>query len=462
MLITFKCSNFLSFNDKIEFSMLAGAVREHSGHVIATGGRNGSTILKSGILYGANASGKSNLIKAIDFAQNMILKGVRESITHNKYFRLDAENIKKNSEFEFEFKVGDKIYAYGFSVHLVTKKFIEEWFFEVGKTKDKPIFERKVLADGTSDIKVELKLDREGETRFSVYKKDILDNQLFFKEINEKNIKNIKNANAFIEAYHWFEHQLEILYPNSIEHIDLLEIKTSQDIFSNMLDFFKTGINGLSSKNVAIEDIKVPNNVLKEIETILQKQDRVHVVADFPLKKERYTFFKTNGGELKTVRLLTKHFIRNSPKNDTIDFELNEESDGTQRIMDFIPMLNSLSMEKKVLIVDELDRSLHCELTRKILEIFFITSENVESQLIATTHDANLLDFDLLRRDEIWFVEKNNLGESIIFSLEEFKPRGDNQIQKRYLQGRFGGIPNIGSVQSLDFFQKNKKNTPNA
>ena len=97
-----------------------------------------------------------------------------------------------------------------------------------------------------------------------------------------------------------------------------------------------------------------------------------------------------------------------------------------------------------------------------ILEIFFITSENVESQLIATTHDANLLDFDLLRRDEIWFMEKNNLGESAIFSLEEFKPRGDNQIQKRYLQGRFGGIPNIGSVQLSDFFQKNKKNIPDA
>jgi uncharacterized protein len=253
---------------------------------------------------------------------------------------------------------------------------------------------------------------------------------------------------------------LEILYPNSIEHIDLLEIKTSQDIFSNMLDFFKTGIHGLSSKNVEIEDVKVPKTVLKEIETILQQQDRVHVVADFSLKKERYTFFKTNSGDLKTMRLLTKHFVKNNPENDTIDFELNEESDGTQRIMDFIPMLNILSMENKVFVVDELDRSLHCELTRKILEIFFVTSENIESQLIATTHDANLLDFELLRRDEIWFVEKNNLGESAVFSLEEFKPRGDNQIQKRYLQGRFGGIPNIGNVQLLDFFQKNKKNIP--
>jgi AAA15 family ATPase/GTPase len=438
--------------------MLAGAVREHSSHVIATSGRNGSTILKSGIIYGANASGKSNLIKAIDFAQNMILKGIKESITHNKYFRLDAENIKKDSEFEFEFKVGEKIYAYGFSVYLANKKFKEEWFFEVGKTKDKPIFERKILADGTSEIKVELKLDKEGETRFSVYKKDVLDNQLFFKEINGKNIKNIKNANPFMEAYSWFEHQLEMLYPNSIEHIDLLEMKTSQDTFNNMLDFFKTGINGLSTKNVEIEDVKLPKNVLKEIETILQQQDRVHVVADLSWKKERYTFFKTNNGELKTVRLLTKHFVKNSLENDTIDFELNEESDGTQRIMDLIPMLNILSAENKVFIVDELDRSLHGELTRKILEIFFATSENVESQLIATTHDVNLLDFDLLRRDEIWFVEKNNLGESSVFSLEEFKPRGDNQIQKRYLQGRFGGIPNIASVQLLDFFQKNKKN----
>ena len=101
-------------------------------------------------------------------------------------------------------------------------------------------------------------------------------------------------------------------------------------------------------------------------------------------------------------------------------------------------------------IIDELDRNLHPELSRKLLEVFFDMSKNIDSQLIVTTHESSLLDLTLLRRDEIWFTEKNSDGESNVYSLEEYKPRFDNDVRKAYLMGRFGATPNIANVHNFN------------
>lgn len=446
MLITFKISNFLSFDESIVFSMRAGKVESLPFHSIKGTKRTDIDILKSSIIYGANASGKSNFIKSIDFARKLILRGISNINTDNKHFKLDTENIAKPTQIEFEFKVGNKMYAYGIVLSLHENKIKEEWLFELLKTTDKPIFERKVLDNGKSDISLKIKLEKDGLNRFEVYKKDIKDNQLFLTEVNNKDLSEIKNINAFIDSYEWFKNSITIIYPNmGINGLDFIgndeEMKKS---FTFFLQHFKTQIMAVETIEQDIED-KVPTKLQDEILNDLKSENAKAV--SIRLGQNSYTFSKNDKGEVKIFKLQTKHKLRNN--EDMIDFEVSEESDGTRRLMDLIPALVGLTKSNGTYIIDEIDRSLHPELTQKILEFFLISTKNIESQLIVTTHESSLLNLELLRRDEIWFVEKDLYGASKMYSLEEFKPRHDKEVRKAYLQGRFGAIPFISNVEEL-------------
>jgi AAA15 family ATPase/GTPase len=148
------------------------------------------------------------------------------------------------------------------------------------------------------------------------------------------------------------------------------------------------------------------------------------------------------------MRIKTKH---RHEKGQLVDFSIEEESEGTQRLINLIPILFSLkNKSEKVILLDELDRRLHPLLSRQFLEFFLQgKAEEMRNQLIFTTHDTNLLDLDILRRDEIWFLEKNQQGASHLYSLAEFKIRPDLKIDKGYLNGRFGAIPFFGDIHSL-------------
>ena len=139
------------------------------------------------------------------------------------------------------------------------------------------------------------------------------------------------------------------------------------------------------------------------------------------------------------LKLISKHKLKNS--DEEIDFQIHEESDGTQRILDLLPALVSLINHDRIFVIDELDRSLHPLLIKEFTELFLEHSQKQKSQLIVTTHDATLLDLKTLRKDEIWFIEKNQSGESQLYSLEEFRIRYDKNIKKDYLKGRYGAIP---------------------
>jgi uncharacterized protein len=458
MLITFKVNNFLSFDTQIKFMMQAGTVRggELNHHVIKGKGRNDVDILKSAIIYGANASGKSNFIKAIDFVKHIILNGLTKTATENKHFRLDAQNIEQPTTFEFEFKSNGKMYAYGVVLSLKNRKIQEEWLFELLKTRDIPIFERKVLDNGKSTIELSLKkLDAEGKNRFDVYKKDIKDNQLFLSEINDKDVDDIQNIEPFKNAFNWFKHNLVIIYPTTkLEGLDFVgndeEMTTA---FSKFLKIFKTGIQGIETIEQEV-DAQIPSQFQEKILNDLNDENVKGVGIE--MGKNSYTFSKNSLGELKMLKLNTKHSVRNS--TEMARFELQDESDGTRRIMDFIPALLGLTKTNKTYLIDEIDRSLHPELTQKILDVFFLNTQDIESQLIATTHESSLLDLNLLRRDEIWFVEKDKEGSSKMYSLEQFKPRHDKEIRKTYLQGRFGAIPFVANVKDLGWLKELSKN----
>jgi len=193
---------------------------------------------------------------------------------------------------------------------------------------------------------------------------------------------------------------------------------------------------------VPFENIPLPEQLRQKLVEDVKEGQSVRIVAE-PLN-ERYAVSKVNG-ELVAKKLVTYH--RRADSDSVVKFEMSNESDGSQRVIDLLPAFLDVSSHasKKVFIIDEVDRSLHTLLTRQLVSGFLAScSEDSRSQLLFTTHDVLLMDQDLLRRDEMWVLERSVDGSSKLASFSEFKDvRYDKDIRKSYLQGRLGGIPKI-------------------
>jgi AAA15 family ATPase/GTPase len=440
MLIRFTVSNYLSFNEEIEFSMIPGKCRSHAHHVVKGNKRGSINVLRAGIIYGANASGKSNLVKAMSFARHLIINGTRpKKHIPRAHFKFDASCVNKPSRFEFEFKLKKEAYAYGFE--LDSQRIHDEWLYKITKTTQKKIFERHTLDNNESKVefgdfpfndKREQKLVNLMKTR---------ENQLFLTQSIEAGIKQ------FEHIINWFR-KLIIIFPGAYDHGIELAIEKNETIHHLLLDFlerFDTGISGISTKQM---DLKNDAAALpEEIQTRLTEtlETGKMTILNTP-NNVRCLVSMNKQNELEVFKLMANHKIKDSTNETSL--EIKDESDGTQRLLDLIPVLYLVLNEDYVCIIDELDRSMHPKLSFNILEMFLDNRANHESQLIVTTHETSLLNLNLLRRDEIWFVEKNKDGASSVFSLEEFVPRYDSDVRKGYLLGRFGGIPILNNAAS--------------
>jgi len=444
MLIRFNVENFLSFNDKVEFSLIANNERRLSAHVFKGEGIN---ILKTSVIYGANASGKSNLVKAIDFSQKVITKGIDKLNPVNCHFRLKKDNVNSPSIFNYEIKAGNIYYSYGFAIQLNKHKIIEEWLYEIGNNKEKKVFERFINDAGKHVIEVGLQLSSKAKKRFDVYKEDFQnsDNLLFLSEINRKSINDFPEVVGFIDVFNWFDKKLTVLKPDSkFAGLNFIGDDTEMTkTFNSFLNVFQTGINNVTSEEIDLDSLDIPQRIKEDLTKNIEKAKAII----FEINGITYALKKNESNEYKIKKIGLEHL---SDEGSAVVFDIEDESDGTQRLFDFIPALHELTKTDSVFIVDELDRSLHSKLTYGIFELFFKLSLNNESQLIATTHESLLLDLDLLRRDEIWFVEKNE-NQSRLYSLDEFKVRNDKIVNKDYLLGRYGAIPIFKSFSNLKF-----------
>ncbi len=448
MLIRFCVENFLSFKEEVEFSMVAGESDEHPDHVHTV---QDMRILRTGVIFGPNASGKTNLIKAMSFAQNFITKGVSKAEDLRPTpFLLDSESATKPSEFLFEIQCGiAKCFQYYFS--LDRQRVHKESLHEIRPDGATMIFERETDAQNHTDVKLgEVNVLVTNDEKPFDFVPPVRHDQLFLSVGNQ-----IEGRIAFLDTiYDWFDRTLVLVFPDSIptQGIGLGMMKDSElkHRLQEMLEFLDLGID-----NVELREIEVT----EEFKEYVQE-----VIKDIPEDSNERAIFGRYGSEeyltvdsennISAYELVTLHHLRHEDRS--VAFNLAMESDGTRRLLELMPALLGLrnSQSEHVFVVDELDRSIHAHLSCKVLELFLQIGSNSRSQLIVTSHDAGLLDLDLLRRDEIWFIEKDRRSASSIYSLEEFKLPEKMNIEKGYLFGRFGAIPIIPSVESFDWIRE--------
>lgn len=458
MLIRFNVKNFLSFSKREdgkseEFSMIAGKVRNKKAHVYDNGKIK---LLKFAAIYGANAAGKSNLVKALDFMKHVILYGLPKGYT-DKYCKIDESNKEKESYFELEIMLDERYYAYGFEVILNQSKFVSEWLIELtSDNKEKLIFSRDVIK-GTFEFGVELK-EKGLIDKLEVYAEDIQeDDSVLLLSMMNKNKRTLyqqyKNATIFQDIYMWIHDNLDVNYPNRpiSDYSYMTKTEKIRDI-CKIISSFGTGITEFEM--VDVEPDKVLGNIPKRL--------RDDLISEIEAKTAELKRNEKRKGFAVVMRSSRDFFILNVDKEENIEcktikfshgkenvlFNISEESDGTVRVLDLLEVL--LSGEGKTYVIDELDRCLHPSLTYKFVDTFLQLAEKRNIQLIVTTHESRLLDFDLLRRDEIWFVNKRKSGESDIYSLEEYNARFDQKIDKAYLEGRYGGVPVFSTVFPIE------------
>ena len=453
MLIRFTVENFLSFKDEVEFSMVAGRPRKHPDHILPRKSDRDRRILKTAVIYGANASGKSNLIKAMSFARDLIVKGTSGKQRIGVIpFRFDASTENAPSRFRFDIRCNDKIFSYGFEVDR--QRIHSEWLYEIRSSSEKMYFERETSSEGMTSVTFGniAFSEEQGEQFFHFVATGTRANQLFLKECIER------NALIFEQVNRWFDEKLVLIFPDTkpsgIE-IAFMNDEEFQYEFVKLLKLFDLGIENMRLEDFDFDsETRIPAEVRKRIKQDIQEMSLPRggqAIVQIPALN--IFIFVDENQEPVSKRFMTLHKVEG--KDDHATLELTEESEGTQRVFEIVPALLDLMNEdhERVFVIDELDRRLHALLSYKILELFLTRKTKQKGQLIVTTHEVGILDLDLLRRDEIWFIEKKSSGASSVFSLEEFHPRYDKDIRKSYLQGRFGAIPLLPSRRSLELRQ---------
>ena len=425
MIISFSVENWMSFRDQATFSMIASRERQH-GERVPKLGKYQTRVLPVAAIYGGNASGKTNFFEALYFAKTLVVKGTGiDSLIPIEPFRLDDEGTNRPSRFAFELLIDETIYDFSFTV--TRRAVIEERLVIITSNSEKVLYDRR---DGKPNFGASLAKDMFLKFAF----KGTRDNQLFLtNSVSQK-------VDKFRPVYDWFKDTLDLVAPDSLfEPFDqfLDEGHPLYSAMNEMLQRLDTGIAHLGSEEIPFENIPLPDPIKTKLQEEVEEGETVRSI------NPRFVITREDG------ELIAKKMVSFHPKSDGTEakFEIHQESDGSQRIIDLLPAFLELSVQTspKVYVIDEIDRSLHPLLIWQLLETYLANcSTETRKQLLLTTHNVMLMDQQLLRRDEMWVAERDASGVSSLFSFSEYKDvRYDKDLRKSYLQGRLGGIPRI-------------------
>lgn len=438
MLINFGVSNLFSFKNKIVFSLLPGQSQKHKSHLTKASPFN---LLRGSVFYGANAAGKSNFFNAVALFRSIIEYGTIPPFLAQYQFKLGTEENK--TVFEITFQTNGTLYQYEVAINL------EEVFYEklvrlhkTNNTEDL-IFERKSLEVNVG------KLIKNGTSDKNWYNERTFQKNMLF--LTKLRFDGIRENRSIIKGSNFIIDTLDFLEKISVWKSDSI---VKPDIFFNTFkldDYKKFLLDLLKKADTGITDIKWVELSENETETLWQQTILTNpVLLNMPAQNflGSNTFLFRDKNNFYTLYMENNKKIAKSLKTfhwNDIPFSLDQESSGTQRLIELSLGFYKLLKDDRTCFVDELDNSLHPILTKYLIQRFF--EHKSESQLIVSMHDINLLDNKIWRPDEIWFVEKDLNGASDIYSLNQFKPRFDKKIVNDYCKGKYGAIPMIGRLK---------------
>jgi hypothetical protein len=426
MLIRYSLENFRSIQKRQELSLVASSLKGSTESLIEVRGLT-HPLVKIASIYGANASGKTNVIRGLSYISSVIRDSHRRwepgKGTHRNPFRLDKESLQAPSKFEVAFIVDRVRYEYGFS--LDSEQFIEEWLYAFPKNKRQIWYERSrdkfIFGSNFSGENKSI----ESLTR---------PNSLFLSAAAQN------NHPLLTPLYSWFSEQVHFVRgPRESE----MEFSAHMCTHDDLRDLFR---NLVQTADLGVTDICIkPTEKDKELEQL---------VANIR---------KAIGRDVEIRQPLTGIQLLHKSGQEDVALSIGEESAGTRAYFALLgPVLATLA-SGGLLCIDELDSSLHPLLSSKVLELFTNPKLNKRGgQLIFNTHDTNLLCAPELRRDQIWFTERDASGATHLYPLSDFKPRQDENLQRGYLQGRYGAVPFLGRTDFLRYEESDGETTKTA
>lgn len=440
MLVKISLENFKSFDKPTELTMISSSkIQGNKEHKIKI---KSTQLLKYGVVYGANASGKSNMVDFFRLFKDTVRHGLPlEAVEW--FCKNREENKKRESSFEMQFTIGTKFYAYGFSAMLGERRITGEWLYELYQDGSaKRLFEREEKKRPLLDETVTVSAAE--RKRFEVYADDFEGNgtQLFLTEMN-RNKKYDQGSKLlfFRDIYQWLCNHVYIIRPNTpLMDLEYYYDDKSLELINQVIQTFDTGISAVSVDTISLEELEnslprpVFEQMMKHIRQKLEENENSKIQVTMRSDTSFFNITAENHEEPVVTTIRLHH------QKSFYDFRFEDESDGTRRLFDLIDMLLN-KREDVVYIVDELERSLHPKLTEHYLKEFMHFHEDKRKQLLFTTHEASIMDQSLFRRDEIWFVERDENNSSSIYSLDRFKERYDKLLSKAYLEGRYGAVP---------------------
>lgn len=423
MLIQFSVENYLSIREKVFLSLEPSADKVHPENIISKG-RNRATSTIA--IYGANASGKSSLFKAITVALNLIRNSNNVQVTDMLPvvpFKFDFESRNKPTAFEFTFIAKDeKKYVYGFSA--TKEKIVEEYLYYYSSSKPSLIFD---ISEGE-----EPKYTRSQRTKLEAAYQMNTSKKLFLATATNWNVECTKIP------FEWLAESIDTF-------TDVASLggyafdKYREDENNEYVEFTK---NLLKQADINISSIKIDAKEMPQANPIpvegLIIQGQI-MRPNFPEKQY-------------SIEVTTGHMVKAEDGKETeFTLRLHEESLGTQQIFFYGPFLKDAFEKGKTLVLDEIDKSLHPSIVKFIMNLFRDPEINKNgAQLIATTHETSLLSLESFRRDQIYFTEKDaKTGVTDLYSLDEFSVRKTENIEKGYLMGRYGAIPFLQTEEVL-------------
>lgn len=412
MLVEFRVKNFRSLRDEQVLSFVASKdTTLQDTHTYATGIKAAPILLRSAVIYGANASGKSNLIKALQYMRGVVTESALIIQPGHTFavqpFRLNVDSASEPSEFEATFLIDGVRYQYGFSI--TAQRIVSEHLLVYKAFKPQRWFERHLDTDTGKDIYnfgSGLKGPKnlwEGATRH---------NSLFLSMAAQL------NSDPLRPVFDWFVNRL-VIFNEQAQLTPQMSIQMLGKPDERMQI-----CNFLSAADISIADIG--------LETRTVPGRTFHIDLDAGKTEVR-------SEEMEEHKIFFHHVTDNGKSI----FDLKDESNGTQTLLFLAGPVLDILRKGHTLVIDELDTHLHTLLVRELVRLFHQSEVNIgNAQLIFTTHDTSLLDAPaLLRRDQVWFVEKDRDQASHLVSLAEFSPRKNEALERGYLMGRYGGVP---------------------